>query len=405
MQETNLSNSTVPQPEKKEAVEETLRELKAEKKQREANAKKRGARRFFKALLWPFTAPFRLLKKIRVPLTVKMLLIFSVFFSAILVGFTIFIVYSVANHLAGDSAEYMSRLISTSAIIVSASIITFTALTGVISSLILNPIRRITKGIDDITAEDLSKRLEAVDTQDELMELTNRINGMLDNIEETFRRQENFVADASHELKTPLAVISGYVNLLKRWGAKDENILGEAIEAIHREAENMRRMVEQLLLLARIGAISMNVTSFCADEVLRETVEGYVLTEGRHIEYEGGERATLETDKNLLIELVRILINNALKYSPVESTVQVKSVLQDETFTISVTDNGAGISEADIPHIFDRFYRCDKVRGRESGGTGLGLTIAKSIVETLGGKIEVNSVLGEGSVFTVQLHL
>jgi signal transduction histidine kinase len=238
------------------------------------------------------------------------------------------------------------------------------------------------------------------------MELTNRINGMLDHIEETFKRQENFVADASHELKTPISVIAGYINMLKRWGAKDESILAEGIDAISRESENMRRMVEQLLLLARIGKINMHVTRFDADEALRDTVEGYRLSNEKHhtIVYETVGEVLVDTDKSLLVELVRILVNNAVKYTPEGGTVTVSVWIDANALKISVADTGVGIPAEDLPQLYDRFFRCDKVRGRESGGTGLGLTIAKSIADTLGGKIEVVSELGKGTTFTVTLY-
>lgn len=409
MEEQQQPNNSVPASEDKhEAVDETLRELKAERAAREAALKNRGARKFFKAVFRVISAPFRAFKKVRLPLTVKMLLIFSIFFSVILISYTVVLVRSVAGVVPQDAEGkiFMSRLVATTAIVVSLAVITFTALTGVISSWVLNPIRMITKGIDDITAEDLSKRLAPVDTQDELTELTNRINGMLDHIEETFRRQENFVSDASHELKTPISVITGYVNMLKRWGTKDESVLAEGIDAICRESENMRRIVEQLLLLARLGKINMNISRFDADEVLRDTVESYRLAgEKRHtITYTDGGDILLETDRNLLVELVRILVNNAVKYTPEGGTVSVVSRLEDNALKIEVADSGIGISAQDLPHIYDRFYRCDKARGRESGGTGLGLTIAKSIADTLGGEIAVESEVGKGTKFTVTLY-
>ncbi len=417
--EEQLNKSSVrPEPEavslplddeKHEAVSVTLNELEREKKAREEEArKKNGFRKFLHVIAWPFSAPFRLLKKIRLPLTVKMLIIFAVFFSAILIGYTVYFVRSAAAVAAQtpNGSEYMSSLVATTAIVVSLAVIVFAALTGVVSSWVLNPIRKITRGIDEIRAEDLSRRLEPVDTQDELTELTNRINGMLDHIEETFKRQENFVADASHELKTPISVITGYANMLKRWGAKDESILAEGIDAICRESENMRRMVEQLLLLARIGKINTHVTRFDADAVLCETVEGYRRSNEKQqvITYKGEGEIVVDTDRNLLVELVRILVNNAVKYTPEGGSVTVSVWAEESALKISVADTGRGISAEDLPQLYDRFFRCDRSRGRESGGTGLGLTIAKSIADTLGGEIGVESELGEGTVFTVTIY-
>jgi len=343
----------------------------------------------------------------RLPLTVKMLLIFSFLFAVSLLGYAIYVIHFVAYI---DTPEgFFSRFLVISVLVVSLSIVAFTVLVGVLSSFMVRPIRKITKEIDTITAEDLSARIEAVDSQDELTELTNRINDMLSKIEETFVRQENFVADASHELKTPITVIAGYVNLLKRWGSKDKVILEEGIEALGRESNNMQRIVEQLLLLAKIGKINLSVTKFCADSVLAEVVESYRLIEhGRIVEYHGlGEKLILSADKNLLVELVRILTDNAIKYTQKDGRIVVSSRLAEEgsIFEIRVEDNGIGIAEEDLPKIYDRFFRCDKARGRESGSSGLGLTIAKSIVETLGGEIVVASKLGKGSAFTFRYGL
>jgi signal transduction histidine kinase len=229
---------------------------------------------------------------------------------------------------------------------------------------------------------------------------------MLDNIEESFLRQQNFVSDASHELKTPIAVIQGYSNLLKRWGTEDKAVLSEGIDSICRESDNMRRIVEQLLLLARIGKMNMTVTQFDVCEELAALTDDYKLMDATHtFKYEGEKKIIFSTDINLLKETVRTLIDNAVKYTPAGGTIIVSCKLSDDNEAIiSIQDNGIGIAKSDLPLIFDRFFRCDKVRGRESGSSGLGLTIAKSIVEMLGGKITVKSELGKGSMFTITLR-
>ncbi|MCL2798607.1 MAG: HAMP domain-containing histidine kinase, partial [Firmicutes bacterium] len=319
----------------------------------------------------------------------------------------VFTVQSVASNIGQteEGRQFVSRLLVTSAIIVSLAVIIFAALTGVISSMVLDPIRRISEGIEKITAEDLSKRLEPVDTQDELRKLTGLINGMLENIETTFSRQENFIADASHELKTPISVIGGYANLLKRWGKSDEKILSEGIDAIVRESENMQRLIDQLLLLARVGEISMNETRFNVDETLRAITEGAQLVHTAHrIRYEGGGEIILDPDKSLLVKLVRILTDNAVKYTPVNGEITIRCRLKGDALKISVADTGIGISNEDLPLIYDRFFRCDRARGRESGGTGLGLAIARSIARALGGELAVSSELGKGTTFTFTLY-
>ena len=252
---------------------------------------------------------------------------------------------------------------------------------------------------------DISARLDPVDSQDELMELTRQINKMLDSLQEAFERQENFVSDASHELKTPLSVIAGYANLLRRWGKDDPKILDEAVAAISRESENMKRIVEQLLWLAKLGNFTLNIAEFNLYEAVSDIVDGYKTAGIKHeITLSGDASVTLNTDKNLITEAVRTLVDNAIKYTPPQTGEINIAIKQTETgVCMTVADNGVGIAEADRAHIFERFYRCDKVRGRESGSCGLGLTICKQIIEMMGGKISVESELGNGSTFKIEL--
>jgi len=398
---------------KKEAVEETLSELRQEKKDRE-NAKKQKskARKFLDAVSYPVVAPVKGIasasKKARLPLMPKMVMLFSGMFLALLIGYATFILIFVSRNFDYDYyySSAFTNLIIFSIVIIVLSIAVFAALTGVFASIMLGPIRRITQNLDLISTDDLSKRLEPVDKQREFIELTSRINGLLSDIETTFNRQESFIADASHELKTPISVIVGYANLLQRWGSKREDILSEGIDAIARESQNMRVMAEKLLLLARIGNISTQVTKFDLDKVLGQMVGDYFVASSSHnINYVGGKPILLETDQNLLLELVRALTDNALRYTPEGGRIEVRSFMAgDDTVKITVRDSGIGIDKKDLPFIFDRFFRCDRARGRENGGTGLGLTIAKSIAETLGGELSVDSVLDAGTMFTFTLQ-
>ncbi|MDE6397875.1 MAG: cell wall metabolism sensor histidine kinase WalK, partial [Clostridiales bacterium] len=188
-----------------------------------------------------------------------------------------------------------------------------------------------------------------------------------------------------------------------RWGKDDPAVLSEGIEAIARESENMQRIIEQLLLLARLGNFSLNATRFNLVEVVAEIAESYKMVDFTHaIVYRCHEDAiTLETDKNLVTECVRALIDNAIKYTPEGGRITVSCEMREGRAEICVEDTGVGIKEEDLPHIFERFYRCDKARGREKGSTGLGLSIAKSIVNTVGGEISVESTVGVGTKFTV----
>ncbi len=323
-------------------------------------------------------------------------------------AYAIFTIASIAN-LASRGEQitqaYLNKFIITTVALVVVFVVCGAVLGGISSHYMINPVRKISKRVKEISGENISARLDPVDSQDELMELTDRINGMLDLLQQAFERQENFVSDASHELKTPLSVIAGYANLLRRWGKDDPKILDESVEAISRESENMKRIVDQLLWLAKLGNFSLNNTVFNLYEIVSDIVDGYKMTNTKHdISLSGDASVTLDTDKNLITEAVRTLVDNAIKYTPPQSgVIKINIARGADSVVISIADNGVGISEADRAHIFERFYRCDKVRGREQGSCGLGLTICKSIVEMMGGRISVESEPGKGSKFIIEL--
>ncbi len=350
----------------------------------------------------------KIFKRFKVGITVKTTVIFTAVFGILIAAYAIFTIASIAN-LASRGEQitqaYLNKFIITTVALVVVFVVCGAVLGGISSHYMINPVRKISKRVKEISGENISARLDPVDSQDELMELTDRINGMLDLLQQAFERQENFVSDASHELKTPLSVIAGYANLLRRWGKDDPKILDESVEAISRESENMKRIVDQLLWLAKLGNFSLNNTVFNLYEIVSDIVDGYKMTNTKHdISLSGDASVTLDTDKNLITEAVRTLVDNAIKYTPPQSgVIKINIARGADSVVISIADNGVGISEADRAHIFERFYRCDKVRGREQGSCGLGLTICKSIVEMMGGRISVESEPGKGSKFIIEL--
>ena len=393
-----------------EEVEETLEELRDEKKH---GGRKSGFRKFLYAVSAPFRAfgasVKKLLRKIRIPITAKTTLIYTLLYSIAASLLGVFIVLSVENRftelgIADDG--YMLVLKITVTLVIILSVIVVAALGSLASRAMLSPIRKIIRKIDKISADDLSARIDDVDSSDELRELTDRINAMLDNLEQSFDRQKKFVSDASHELKTPIAVIQGYSGLLKRWGKSDPEVLDESIDSIAREADNMKRIVEQLLLLARIGRYMLNPEEIDVGDEIEKAIDGYELVCKTHsfaLETEPGVIAV--ADKNLFTECIRAVADNAIKYSDENTTIKFTVRADDGYAVIKIIDSGKGISPSDLPHVFDRFYRCDKSRGRDKNSSGLGLTIAKSAVEMMNGTIEAESEQGVGSTFTLRFPL
>ena len=219
------------------------------------------------------------------------------------------------------------------------------------------------------------------------------MNNRLLRMRDTMRQQSRFVNDASHELRTPIAVIQGYANMLDRWGKTDEKILDESITAIKNEADHMNYLVEQLLFLARgdAGRTSLSRQSVSTDAFIRDIYEESLMIDEKHrYRLKEGEASEVSVDPGLMKQAVRILIDNAAKYTPEGEEIILSYGKTDKGRSyLQVQDLGRGISESELPHIFERFFRADDVRA--SAGTGLGLSIAKWIVDKHGGHFEVLS--------------
>lgn len=258
--------------------------------------------------------------------------------------------------------------------------------------------------IDKLTPADEEQLLATGDA--ELAGLETAVNKLMTRMRDSYRQQARFVSDASHELRTPIAVIRGYADLLDRWGTTDEKILEESIAAIKDESENMQHLVEQLLFLARgdSGRTPLNMTGFDMSDVMKEVCEESAMIDSAHdYIFRSGGVIPARGDVSLIKQAARILIENASKYTPEGGEILLKSLVADGHPAFSVQDSGIGISENDIPHIFDRFYRADDSRSKQTGGSGLGLAIAKWIVERHGGHFEVISRKDIGTRITVIL--
>lgn len=263
--------------------------------------------------------------------------------------------------------------------------------------------------LEKIDAKHLDSRIDLPATQKELRSLAQAINQMMDRVNQAYGAQMRFVSDASHELRTPIAVIQGYAALLDRWGKEDPEALQESIDAIRAEAASMERLVEQLLFLARGDNDSQPVKmervdlTALAGEVLRE--EEMIHPHRIFLPRWGEEPAAVYADPGLMKQVLRILMDNSLKYSPQEGKIILRVTRSQEYARLTVQDEGMGIPPQSIPHIFERFYRTDQSRDRKTGGTGLGLSIARWIVERHGGWFEVVSRVDVGTRITAVLPL
>ncbi|WP_283606606.1 sensor histidine kinase [Faecalispora anaeroviscerum] len=265
---------------------------------------------------------------------------------------------------------------------------------------LLHPVYVMTQTARSITANDLSVRIDGGNSNDELDELARTFNEMLDRLEEAYRKQNRFVSDASHELRTPLSVISGYANLLRRWGSEDPAILEESVTKIIEETDNMQQLVERLLFLARVDQQTQQTAPelFDASELMSQIAKETRLIDDSHTLCEQIEpEVQLMADRALILQAVRAIVENSMKYTPPGGTITLACRAEGAQVHLSVADTGIGIEGKDIPYIFDRFYKADEARSRQVGGTGLGLSIVKWIVELHGGTIEVSSIPDNGT--------
>lgn len=257
---------------------------------------------------------------------------------------------------------------------------------------------------------EISVEAPRVSTGDkDLLSIEAALNGLLRRMQEAKQQQARFVSDASHELRTPIAVIQGYVNMLDRWGKTDEAVLDESIAALKSESAHMQELVEQLLFLARgdSGRNALERTTFdlveLADEIATES--RMIDQDHRYVTTQPLSHAPLRMvgDRAMVKQALRIIVQNAARYSEAGTTIEI-SARHDPAHNrvgCAVRDEGMGIDQADASHIFERFYRSDTARGSHKEGSGLGLSIAQWIADAHDGQIDVLSRKDVGTRFTV----
>lgn len=274
----------------------------------------------------------------------------------------------------------------------------------IMSRRMLKPLRDITQSAREISVAGLSRRIEVAPTHDELEQLATTFNSMLDRLEDGFKKQRQFVSDASHELRTPATVVKGYADMLSRWGKDDPEVLEEGLAAIHSEANNMQQLIEKLLFLARADQNRqiVHLQPVELDEIMEETAaEAKIIAPHLNIKLAQCEPLKILADPVLFKQMLRIFIENGSKYTPEGGSLTLACFKDNGTACITIADTGIGIAQEHLDKIFERFYRVDSDRSRESGGTGLGLSIAKWIAGEHHIKIELLSKVGKGT--TVKL--
>lgn len=277
----------------------------------------------------------------------------------------------------------------------------------IISRKALAPVKDISDTVDKISEANLSERINVENVSKELQTLASSFNRTFDSLERSFNRQRQFAADASHELRTPLSVIMSQSEIVLRKERSLEEYKN-ALTAVMEAARMMSKIVRKLLTIARLGAdkVDLKIENINLSGIIRESVNllrPLAEQKGISINILATEPLVICGDRAALLELVTNLIDNAIKYNVPQGKIDI-SIKKETGFIVAeIKDTGIGIPEEDLDKVLDRFYQVDKSRSKESGGTGLGLSICNEIAKLHGGRIEIKSRLGEGTIVTIYL--
>ena len=272
-----------------------------------------------------------------------------------------------------------------------------------LATLITGPLRRIAGVASDVDAGDLSHRIGDVEGADEVHVLAESFDHMLDRLEGAFKRQRDFVSDASHELRTPLTVVRGQAELLGRV-SDDSGERRRVVEMLLREIDQMNRLVDDMLSLARAEAGELvRPRTVQLDEFFEDLERDLPLLGERDFRVEAVPPGTLEADPERLSQVFRNLVSNAMRHTGAADRITLSGAAHDGRIEFCVADTGPGIPPEQLERIFDRFYRTDEARDRDHGGSGLGLPIARAIVEAHGGRIWAESPPGGGAAVRFEL--
>jgi signal transduction histidine kinase len=278
----------------------------------------------------------------------------------------------------------------------------------VIAGRVLRPIGRITSVARDIQATDLSRRIELAGPDDELKQLADTFDAMLARLDAAFAAQRQFVADASHELRNPLAIIRTNVEVALADPDADPQDLRHTITVVKRAGDRMSRLVDDLLALARRQEPTLEHERVDLGAAVAEASDDFLVpAEARGIVLDRAiaPEVVVIGDRDALKRAVANLLENAVRLAPASTRIKLATGSEGGRAWIAVADEGPGIAAEDQQHVFDRFWRADKARSRADGGTGLGLAIVRQIAESHGGHVRLHSKVGVGSTFVIWLPI
>lgn len=312
------------------------------------------------------------------------------------------------------SMEHFDRMIAVIfrvMIICSAGAVLISAMGGLLlARQMLRPLQTVNETMLRVKENGLQERVILDGARDEIFVLKKMFNEMMDQLERSARQQKQFVEDASHELRTPIAILEGHVVMLQRWGKRDAAILDESLQISLDELARLKGLVQEMLSLTRAEQSISDEPYACIGpkRVLQRAVQNLrILHPSFQFEMDIQELAVhgVAIATSHLEQVVLIVMDNAVKYSGESRKILVTACLHGHFAVLKITDFGIGIAERDLPHIWDRFYRAEKSRSSTVSGYGLGLSIARQLLERIGGTIEMTSQQNKGTTVTIHLPL
>ncbi len=321
------------------------------------------------------------------------------------------IVIAVSENIENDSFSRIFPQLPSSILLMSIPVLLISFLFSLLlTKRTIKPVVKITRTARSMTIENLDGQLPLSGRGDEIDELSVAFNDLFLRIKADFDRERQFSSDVSHELNTPLTVIFGQVNLLLRWGKDNPEQLEKSLNAIKAESKSMHAIIENLLQISRIesGRIKPQLCEVDAGALFAR-VEQEFSAVAPLVSFEiscGEGLSSLQTDPEMLHQIITVFVSNSVKFAGEKCTVRLCAEIKpDGELVISESDDGPGIAEEALPHVFERFYRADEAHTRSAGGSGLGLAIAKSLSEALGMEITADNIKPHGALFAIKKAL
>ncbi|WP_431030199.1 sensor histidine kinase [Lysinibacillus sp. LZ02] len=275
------------------------------------------------------------------------------------------------------------------------------------SNVLIRPLRQLRNSMIAVKEQGFETQVDfEYDAKDEIGDLLRIYESMLHELKISFNRQQQFISNASHELRTPIQSMEGHLSLMKRWGKNDPDVLEESLDTTLNELARMKQIMEELLQLARKESIAENASTDVEAVVRQVSTElQFIYEEVTFDTSVVGQPKHAAISNEALLQIIRNLYENSIRYNGNMPYIKTMIHYENDHVYIEISDNGIGIAEEHLPYIFDRFYRVDDARVHVEGSTGLGLSITKMLIDKYGGEIEVHSQMGKGTVFLLRLTI